>query len=97
MKIIKFKTPIQRGDETISQVELREPNAAALKGLDRMDLLRMNDEAHRTLIPKISTPMITPQMYNQLSLSDSQRLINGVVGFFAGLEELDEADYSQTE
>ncbi len=80
---ISFKTPLQLADDQqITEVTLTEPNAAAMKGLSRFDILTMVDDAHKKLLPRISYPQITPNLFNQLSLQDSQKVMNTVVSFF---------------
>lgn len=86
---VTLKTPLLLADgNSVSEITITEPSAGALKGINRYDLLIMNDEAHKKLLPRISQPCITAQMYEQMSLKDTQKLMNQVVGFFADAEDL---------
>lgn len=86
---ITLKTPLLLADgNTINEVTLNDPNAGALKGLNRFDLLMMNDDAHKKLLPRISQPCITAPMFEQMSLKDTQKIMTKVVSFF--VEETEE-------
>ena len=86
--IIVLKTPLPLADDKqITEFKLTEPNAAAMKGLSRFDILTMVDDAHKKLLPRISYPQITPNLFNQMSLKDSQKVMNTVVGFFVDTED----------
>ncbi len=52
-------TPIMRGDDEITIVELRRPSAGELRGLTVSDLIRMDVAAVVKLLPRISVPSIT--------------------------------------
>lgn len=85
---IVLKTPLPLADDKhITEFEITEPNAAAMKGLSRFDILTMVDDAHKKLLPRISYPQITPNLFNQMSLKDSQKVMNVVVSFFVESEE----------
>jgi len=89
-KKVYFDTGFLLDSKQIKEVTLDEPNPRAMKGLSRMSLFQMDDEAFRRLIPRISQPLITPQIYNTLPLSDSQKLMNTVISFFDDSGEMDE-------
>lgn len=86
---IVLKTPLQIGSgQHISEVELIEPTAAAMKGLNRFDILTMSDDAHKKLLPRISRPSITAAMFDRMSLKDTQKIMTRVTSFFVD-DELD--------
>jgi hypothetical protein len=86
---ITLKKPLQIGDgQYISEVELIEPTAAAMKGLNRFDILMMNDDAHKKLLPRISHPSITAAIFDRMSLKDTQKIMTKVTSFFVD-DELD--------
>jgi hypothetical protein len=86
--IIVLKTPLPLADDKkITEIKLTEPNAAAMKGLSRYEILTMVDDAHKKLLPRISYPQITPNLFNQMSLKDSQKVMNVVISFFVDTEE----------
>lgn len=80
MKKVTLSSPVKRGDAEISTVELREPSAGELRGLDNFDVLRMNVGAHRTLIPRISN--ITANEFDLLRPKDLIAVQQEVVAFF---------------
>ncbi len=80
MKKVILSSPVKRGDAEISTVELREPSAGELRGLDNFDVLRMNVGAHRTLIPRISN--ITANEFDMLRPKDLIAVQQEVVAFF---------------
>lgn len=84
--IVKLSTPLQRGDgKEITEISVREPTAAQINRVGgRTALYQMQDSAHARLLSQITTPVITPQMYNKIKVSDSQKLINAVITFLAG-------------
>lgn len=87
--IVTLKTPLQTGEnQFINEVELIEPTAAAMKGLNRFDILMMSDDAHKKLLPRISRPSITAAMFDRMTLKDTQNIMTKITSFFVD-EELD--------
>ncbi|EIU5460387.1 TPA: phage tail assembly protein [Pseudomonas aeruginosa] len=80
MKNVPLSKPFKRGETEIAAVELREPSAGELRGLDMFDVIRMNVTAHRSLIPRISN--LTANEFDQLSPRDLLNVQTEVVGFF---------------
>lgn len=68
--------------DVVEEVVLTEPKIAMLKGISRLSLLTMDDDAHKKLLPRISEPLITAQMFDELSLYDSQQLMTAISSFF---------------
>ncbi|EOG5640798.1 phage tail assembly protein [Pseudomonas aeruginosa] len=80
MKNVPLSKPFKRGETEIAAVELREPSAGELRGLDMFDVIRMNVTAHRSLIPRISN--LTANEFDQLLPRDLLNVQTEVVGFF---------------
>ncbi|QCR37057.1 phage tail assembly protein [Nissabacter sp. SGAir0207] len=57
--LIILETPIQRGELTISQIELMKPNAGTLRGVRLYDLVQSDVDALLTILPRITTPNLT--------------------------------------
>lgn len=57
--LITLETPIQRGELTISQIELMKPNAGTLRGVRLYDLVQSDVDALLTILPRITTPNLT--------------------------------------
>ncbi|WP_338725807.1 phage tail assembly protein [Shewanella baltica] len=58
-KKITLDQPIIRGKESVTEVTLRKPKAGELRGLSLSDLLNLDVNAISTVLPRISSPMIT--------------------------------------
>ena len=76
---ITLTTPVTQGSKELNQVDIREPNTGALRGLDNFSVMRMDVNAHRILLPRISN--LTTEGYDQLSFSDLCAVQQAVVGF----------------
>ncbi len=85
---VVLKRPLTQGSgdttKTVFFVRLvRAPTPAeADKAGGRAMILQMYDSAHKSLLPKISEPTITPAIYERMTLRDQQSLIMGVCSFF---------------
>lgn len=65
-RMIVLDTPIKRGETQIDAITLRRPKAGELRGLAISDLARLDVNAILKLLPRISTPSMTPQELEQL-------------------------------
>lgn len=81
MKKITLEVPIQRGDQTITDITLRKPSAGELRGLSLVNLLQMEVTALTTVLPRITTPALTTKEINRLDLADLLQLGSEVAGF----------------
>lgn len=87
MKTVKLPDPIQRTrgpegeDRNIKEVQLRQPRAGELRGLEVVSLLRMDFNSHRTLLPRIC-PMLTANDIDAMTPKTLLELQQEVVGFF---------------
>lgn len=84
MAKIRLQQPVERGDETIAEVELRAPRAGDLRGLQLTQILQMDVTTLRTLLPRLTAPSIAPSEIDALSLEDFSALAFAVIGFFGG-------------
>jgi hypothetical protein len=78
---IPLDTPIQRGGQTITHVQVRKPNAGALRGLSLVEVLQMNVTALQTLLPRVTEPPLLKQEVAALDPADLVSLGTEVVGF----------------
>ncbi|WP_324698736.1 MULTISPECIES: phage tail assembly protein [Novosphingobium] len=58
--VVTLDTPIVRGETKIAFLELRKPKGRALKGLSLVDLGQLKADALHLILPRITTPTITP-------------------------------------
>ena len=63
-------------------MNLRKPAAGELSGVALADLLRLDVAALITVLPRITSPTLTPQDVSGLDLVDLTALGTGVLGFF---------------
>lgn len=78
---ITLKTPIQRGDSTIAEVELRKPVAGELIGAPLVALLQMDVTALLTVLPRITLPSLTEVEVAALDPSDLLKFGAAISGF----------------
>lgn len=80
--VVTLDAPLLRANgESITHIEIRKPNAGALRGLALSDLLRLQTEAIQTILPRISTPMVLKPEVAKLDPADLVALGTAVVGF----------------
>jgi len=80
--LVVLDSPIQRGEVTITQVQLRKPDAGSLRGIKLADLLQMDVGAVGVLLPRISTPTLTTADVNKLDPADLLTFATEVSTFF---------------
>lgn len=78
---ITLDSPIVRGEQTITSVQLRKPAAGELRGVALSDLLQMDVAALQTVLPRITSPALTTHDVAQLDPADLVQLAGGVVSF----------------
>lgn len=79
---ITLEVPIQRGEQSITAITLRKPDAGSLRGIKLMDLLQMDVGALSTLLPRITSPALTPADVGKLDPVDLISLGTEVSTFF---------------
>ena len=65
-KTVVLDTPILRGKSEIKEVVLRKPQSGALRGTRLQAIMDMDVGAMMTIIPRISSPTLTPQEMAEL-------------------------------
>lgn len=78
---ITLDSPIKRGEQNITEIQLRKPASGELRGVSLADLLQMDVQALTTVLPRITTPTLTTQDVQALDPADLVQLGGGVVGF----------------
>ena len=80
--------PIQSaGDQEIKTVVVRKPSSGALRGLALTDLLRMDTNALKTILPRVTQPMLVKQDVEKIDPADLVQLGTAVVGFLVPKSE----------
>ncbi len=80
---VKLDSPIKRGDTTITEIVLRKPQSGALRGTRLQAVMEMDVASMMTVIPRISTPTLTPQEMADLDPADLAAMSVEVVLFVA--------------
>ncbi|HCD3924978.1 TPA: phage tail assembly protein [Klebsiella aerogenes] len=80
-KTVVLDTPIQRGKSEIKEVVLRKPQSGALRGTRLQAIMDMDVSAMMTIIPRISSPTLTPQEMAELDPADLTAMSVEVVTF----------------
>ena len=78
---ITLDTPIQRGATVIAELTLRKPNAGELRGLSLQRLHNADADELLKLLPRISTPTLTPHECAQLDPADLSEIGGLVISF----------------
>ena len=90
-RVLKLSTPISRDDKPVHEISLREPHAGELRGIRLFELTQGDAEAVIKLLPRITTPALTPAEANKLALRDFARAMIMVAEMFALDDEDGEA------
>lgn len=91
MRTVPLDTPIMRGETEIRTIALRRPRAGELRGLSIADLARLEVNAMLNLLPRITTPSLTPKELEDMRLEDLTALSNEAGSFL--LQRSVMADY----
>ncbi|MGR2709572.1 phage tail protein [Pseudomonas sp. IB20] len=73
--------PIRRGTSTIDSITLRKPNSGELRGVSLSELLQMDVNSLVKVVPRISSPTLTPIEVNSMDPADLFALGTKVSGF----------------
>jgi len=80
---VTLDEPITRGEQTITEISLRKPNAGELRGVSLVELAQLDVTALHKVLPRITTPTLTEADISALSLADLLALGAEIAGFFA--------------
>lgn len=87
-KKIVLPVPQEIGGKKVKEIELRKPMAGELRGLNMLDLVRMDVDAIGTVLPRISNPLISEQDFATLEAENLMELSGEIAGFFTGTHSL---------
>ncbi len=80
-KTVTLDNPIQRGEQTISDIVVRKPMAGQLRGLNMTDILQMDVNALSKLLPRITSPALTEVDIGAMDPADVMQLRQEVAAF----------------
>ena len=81
IRTVTLDNPIQRGETEFATLEIRRPKAGELRGLNLRTLSELDYTALESLLPRITTPMLSKQEVADLDPSDLMQLGAEVVDF----------------
>lgn len=79
---VTLETPIERGATRIETVVVRKPLAGALRGISLTELLQLQTDALRQLLPRVTEPPLIAAEIDRLDPADLVQLGSEVIGFF---------------
>lgn len=80
---ITLAAPLKReGGVDIEHITLRKPNAGELRGLKVPDLVNGDVNTIITLLPRISSPVVSVHEAEQLDVEDLGEITGAIFGFF---------------
>lgn len=79
--VVVLEQPIVRGATEIKEITLRKPMSGELRGLSLSDLLNLEVDALRKLLPRITSPALTEVELGNMDPADLLELGAKVGGF----------------
>ena len=80
-KTVTLDQAIQRGDTTITEIQLRKPKAGEMRGLNMTDVVQMDVNALTKLLPRITAPILTEAEIGNMDPADLMQLGSEVSTF----------------
>jgi hypothetical protein len=79
--LVVLDQPIDRGKMIITEVIVRKPKSGELRGVTMMALSQLDVGALITILPKITTPMLTKQEVGNLDPADLMQFGGEIMDF----------------
>lgn len=79
--VVELDTPIKRGEQKITSLEVRKPNAGELRGVQLGELLNCDVNSLIKVIPRISIPTVTEHEVAAMDPADLVAVATKVVSF----------------
>lgn len=79
--VVVLDAPITRGNNSITEVVVRKPQAGALRGIRLQALLEMDVESIMAVLPRVTTPAISKAEIIQMDPADLIQLGMELVTF----------------
>ena len=81
IRVVELDEPIQRGEQSIASITIRKPDAGALRGVSLVALGQIDVIALQTVLPRVSTPMLTALEVSRLDPADLMSLGAAIASF----------------
>lgn len=78
---VDLDSPIVRGTNSIKSLHLRKPLSGELRGVSLVDLLNLDVNALRKVLPRITTPTLTDVEVGRMDPADLVEIGTKVAGF----------------
>ncbi|MBD1567963.1 MULTISPECIES: phage tail assembly protein [Aliivibrio] len=82
---VTLPTPFEKGDKTITEIELRKPNAGNLRGLSLIGVCEMQFDAACTLLPRIS--ILNERDLLNMEVENLAPLMTEIASFFVDMKQ----------
>lgn len=79
--VVELDTPIKRGEQKITSIELRKPQSGELRGVHLGELLQLDVNSLIKVLPRISIPTLTEPEVAAMDPADLLAVGTKVAGF----------------
>lgn len=80
---VTLSNSIKVDGKDVTGVDIRKPNSGELRGLKLTDILQMDIDSMFKLLPRITTPPLSPQQVAECDPADLTAMSVKTVSFFA--------------
>lgn len=94
---ITLEAPIKRGETEITEIELRKPNAGALRGVSLRNLLDFQTDDIAKVLPRISEPTLTDADVGKMDPADLLQAGAVIAGFLLPKRALEAAQAADSQ
>ena len=81
IRIVELESPIIRGEQRITSIQLRKPNVGTLRNLSLQDVLKWEINATNTVLTRITLPTLNLNELNEMDVSDYTSLAVELTNF----------------
>lgn len=79
---VQLDEPIVRGEQTITSVQVRKPQAGELRGAKITDLMQLDVVALQLVLPRVTLPLLTSADVASMEPSDLFAVGGELINFF---------------
>lgn len=80
---VELESPIKRGENSITVIEVRKPNVGSLRGLSLQNVLQWDVNTMTTLLTRITSPVLNESEIRNMDIPDFTALNVAVTDFLA--------------
>lgn len=88
---VELDTPIVRGEQSVTSLVLRKPMSGELRGVKLNDLINMDVQSLRVVLPRITTPTLSDIEIGRMDPADLLACGVAVVSFLVQKRHKEEA------